>query len=357
MNFKALTTKITILFIISLVLFVALFFAYLEYEQKQFKASLKDKYSKIADLIHARRMPPHEIGRFVNSFNLVGVEDPELLKFRGEIIISGRGFEILEYEGVFYFHFHAPRFKIMFKDINDYKQSYLKYAVFGFLFILFLVIYILIIRSIRQNDLLLNSRQLFLRTVMHELKTPIAKGRIVSELIDDEKQKSRMVAVFEKLNFLINDFAKVEQIVSKNYSQQIYSYSIKTVLQNAIESLMLDDTSNITLENITEKKVDVDLGLFSMAVKNLLDNGLKYSLDKKITVKEEERQLLFISSGSKLSKPLREYFKPFHNDTELKNHGMGLGLYIVKSILDMYHFGFEHEYKNGNNIFKININI
>lgn len=44
----------------------------------------------------------------------------------------------------------------------------------------------------KRISLLLNSRQLFLRTVMHELKTPIAKGRIVSELIDDDKQKDRV---------------------------------------------------------------------------------------------------------------------------------------------------------------------
>ena len=42
--------------------------------------------------------------------------------------------------------------------------------------------------AVKKIALLLNSRQLFLRTVMHELKTPIAKGRIVSELIDDNKQ-------------------------------------------------------------------------------------------------------------------------------------------------------------------------
>ena len=38
---------------------------------------------------------------------------------------------------------------------------------------------------------LIRSRQLFLRTIMHELKTPIGKGRIISEMVQDEMQKSR----------------------------------------------------------------------------------------------------------------------------------------------------------------------
>lgn len=36
---------------------------------------------------------------------------------------------------------------------------------------------------------LIRSRQLFLRAIMHELKTPIGKGRIVSEMVANETQK------------------------------------------------------------------------------------------------------------------------------------------------------------------------
>ncbi|EFK97174.1 two-component sensor histidine kinase, partial [sediment metagenome] len=48
---------------------------------------------------------------------------------------------------------------------------------------------------------LLNSRHLMLRTMMHELKTPIAKGRIASEMLSDEKQKQRIIRSFDRLNF------------------------------------------------------------------------------------------------------------------------------------------------------------
>lgn len=92
-----------------------------------------------------------------------------------------------------------------------------------------------------------------------------------------------------------------------------------------------------------------------MAIKNLLDNGLKYASDKKIVVKQEENNLLFITKGGKLPKPIEDYYKPFHNETKAKNHGMGLGIYIVKSILDIHQFDFEYSYKNGLNIFKIKL--
>ena len=357
MIFNSIISKITFVFFITTALFFAVFFAYLDYEEKQFINSLQIKYNKIADYIHENRLPPHEIENFLKPFNLIATKEPEKLKDKVQIVTQGRGYELLKYNDKYYFHFHTPHFKIMFDDLNSYEKSPIKYFVFGIVFMMLFFIYFLIIKSIKQITLLLDSRQLFLRTVMHELKTPIAKGRIVSELIDDEKQKNRMIAVFEKLNFQIDDFARIEEIISNNYQINFNKCSLTQIVENAITMLMLEKTDDkIIVENISNKKLLVDLSLISMAIKNLIDNGLKYSSDKNIIINGKGNKVLFISKGKKLEKPLEEYFKPFHNETKSKNHGMGLGLYIVKSILDMHNFTFEYEYKEGLNIFSVGFN-
>ena len=58
------------------------------------------------------------------------------------------------------------------------------------------------------------SRKLFLRNIMHELKTPITKGRLAAEMIEKSKNQERLVSVFIKLENLINEFAAVEQVTS-----------------------------------------------------------------------------------------------------------------------------------------------
>ena len=113
---------------------------------------------------------------------------------------------------------------------------------------------------------------------MHELKTPIAKGRIVSELIDDEKQKNRIITIFEKLNHQINDFAKIEEIVSNNYTPNIYKYNIDAIVNKSIDMLMLDSKENISIQKKAQVSMNVDIELLALAIKNLLDNALKYSL-------------------------------------------------------------------------------
>ena len=72
-------------------------------------------------------------------------------------------------------------------------------------------------RAVKKIHDLINSKQLFLRTIMHELKTPIGKGRIVAEMLEDATAKKRLVGVFARLDLLISEFSKIEQITSKRY--------------------------------------------------------------------------------------------------------------------------------------------
>ena len=139
---------------------------------------------------------------------------------------------------------------------------------------------------------LLHSRQLFLRAIMHELKTPIAKGRLVSEMLEDEKNKARMHSIFERLNLLIDEFAKIEKITSKNFDLTIKPYKMSDLLEASEDMLMIENPKRfITTKIVQDYSVDVDFELFTLVVKNLLDNGIKYSTDKQITVIIEDNKL------------------------------------------------------------------
>ncbi|KAB7883109.1 HAMP domain-containing protein [Poseidonibacter ostreae] len=395
MNFNSLITKIVFVFIVSIILFITVFIGNYYYEENLLNTRLSENYKKITKHSHENRLAPNEIIEYIEKLNFQFIEDGESLTRESKAIGSGPGFEIFKNEGSFYLFIHGPGFRILAKDLDRYPLGYYGFLILGIIFIIFVLSFLWIIKALRplkllkeeiqdfsngklnincksdkkdeiaevanefdnaakKISLLLNSRQLFLRTVMHELKTPIAKGRIVSELIDDDKQKDRMVLIFDKLNLLINDFSKIEEIVSKNYNINKYKNHLDLTVEKAVDMMMLDTPKNkIDYENISKKTVKVDLELFALAIKNLLDNGIKYSKDKKVRIQENENELLIISKGDKLKKPLNEYFNAYHNETESKNHGMGLGLYIVHEILKMHKMKLSYEYLDEHNIFKI----
>lgn len=197
---------------------------------------------------------------------------------------------------------------------------------------------------------LLHSRQLFLRAIMHELKTPIAKGRLVAEMLPDEKSKARMHSIFERLNLLIDEFAKIEKITSKNIDLALKPYKMTDLVEASIDMLMIENPQRL-IDTIIEEdyQVTVDFELFTLVIKNLLDNAIKYSTDKQITIVISDQGLEIMNHGDKLEEPLENYFEPFHASKK----GLGLGLYIVKSILDIHQMKLDYLYTNGANWFRI----
>jgi len=197
---------------------------------------------------------------------------------------------------------------------------------------------------------LIQSRQLFLRAIMHELKTPIAKGRLVSEMLSDEKSKTRLHSIFERLNLLIDEFAKIEKITSKNFELTLKPYKMSDLVEASIDLLMVENPKRlISIEIEEDYLTEVDFELYTLTLKNLLDNGIKYSIDKHIIVHIGNKKLNIINIGEALIEPLENYFEPFHTSKK----GLGLGLYIVKSILDIHQKELHYRYEEGKNIFTV----
>jgi two-component system OmpR family sensor kinase len=185
---------------------------------------------------------------------------------------------------------------------------------------------------------------------MHELKTPIAKGRLMSEMLADEKSKARLHSIFERLNLLIDEFAKIEKITSKNFELHMHAYKMSDLLEASIDMLMIENPARlITVEIKKDYIVKVDFELFTLVIKNLLDNAIKYSTDKHVLVIIDEDKIEIINKGEALSEALENYFKPFHTSKS----SLGLGIYIVKIILDIHQMELVYEHKEGMNLFMI----
>ena len=59
--------------------------------------------------------------------------------------------------------------------------------------------------------------------------------------------------------------------------------------------LMIDD--NCVKNSYENIKLNVNFKLFSIAIKNLIDNAIKYSNDKKVEVLTQNEDILFVNSG------------------------------------------------------------
>ena len=211
-------------------------------------------------------------------------------------------------------------------------------------------------RAVKKIRDLIQSRQLFLRTIMHELKTPIGKGRIVAEMLEDEIAKKRLIGVFGRLEMLIVEFSRIEQITSQRYEMNLQTYSLIYIIEHAIDLLMLDEQKReeyIRVDGEFDIDVKVDFDLMALAIKNLIDNALKHSQTKSVLVKQEGQTLIIANHGEPLKMAIEEYFQPFVSGSKACGSSLGLGLYIVKNIVSQHGLDIVYEYADGMHHFKI----
>jgi len=196
----------------------------------------------------------------------------------------------------------------------------------------------------------MESKNLFMRNMMHELKTPITKGRILAESIDDFEDKELLIRSFERMNEIITELAQVEKLTSKNITLNPQITSFDAIVEKAKTLLLCQDERVIKRYN--NFRLTVDPEHFSIVLKNLIDNAIKFSTDHKAIIKATPKKIEILSKGEKMQHPLSYYTEPF-SQQEKKNSGFGLGLYIVKSILGIHGKRFDYHYKDGYNVFEI----
>ncbi len=196
---------------------------------------------------------------------------------------------------------------------------------------------------------IMESRTLFLRNIMHELKTPIAKGTIATAMLKTDKQRDRFTSIFGRLESLVNEFALIEEVTSLDDKSEFKEYRLVDMIDGAIDMAMVDKMK-VFVDIDASVKMNANYRLYTTAIKNMIDNGMKYSPDEMIYIKMINGELCFDTRGECLSQPLKYYIEPFTKENPSKN-SFGLGLYLVDSILKAHGQVLAHEYHNGVNRF------
>lgn len=184
--------------------------------------------------------------------------------------------------------------------------------------------------------------------ISHEFKNPIAIITGYAEtILNDRDLPEKMQEKF--LNKIYSNGNKMSQIIDKlrltlkleegKQSIMTSECSLYSILNEIIPDLKEKYTQrdiNIIGEDITIK---VDETLFSMALTNLIENALKYSEDD-VLVKITPSTISIIDKGigideEEIKKINQKFYRVSQNGW---NNSLGLGLFIVHSILKLHNF-------------------
>lgn len=220
--------------------------------------------------------------------------------------------------------------------------------------ILLIVLYISIIKyrkKYNEQKTITSARELLLRNIMHEIKTPITKGLLISNMMGDSKFKDSLKRAFFRLEYLIKEFTRLDKSTHAYINLEKKEFRVIDIIDHALD-ILLCDINDIDLEVKDNITIRVDYELFSLAIKNLIDNSIKYGEEKpKIILKNNS--IYILNKGDKLSNSLESYNKPFNRKYE-NSDSLGLGIYIINNILKAHNLVLQYQYKDSSNIFYIN---
>lgn len=211
-----------------------------------------------------------------------------------------------------------------------------------------------LIREIRKNE----QQDAFLNAMTHELKTPIASIKLYLETLrarEVEKVKRDefydiMLSDSERLLTTVEQVLHASKIKEKAHQLNLSKIDIVSFLKecaNLIRSRYnLKKDVIIVSETTKDVFVSGDRSELQTVFSNLLDNAVKYSkdnIDISVRIRTRQKPLVEIRIKDKglgiSSNELKTIFRRFYraqNSKTQSTKGTGLGLYIVRSVVEKH---------------------
>lgn len=219
-----------------------------------------------------------------------------------------------------------------------------------------LIICVLVLFSVSLVREILEGRrqQMFIDSVTHELKSPLASIKLCLDtmeragLSDGQREHLRkmMLTDVERLSVFIDDILQSSRIAHGRRSQTLLAVDVTQLLAAAIDSIRRRHdlpADTIALQAPPQLATFSDPTALEIILKNVLDNAVKYS----VGAPRVEVQLQVLTPGllgitvrdhgiGIERSQLKRVFQRFHRSPDPRvneRSGSGLGLYVVQRLV------------------------
>ncbi|HXH99094.1 MAG TPA: ATP-binding protein [Sphingobacteriaceae bacterium] len=225
-------------------------------------------------------------------------------------------------------------------------------AVFIFLFI---VGAYQLHKAINKDHKLHKQQKNFLLSVTHELKSPLASIKLYIETIlkrdlsNDQREAFLVNSLkdIERLDDLVENMLLATKIDNKSYSFPKEEFNLSKLVEKVADRLQVHSCKSQTINLSVKPEIYLKGDKFALTsvVTNLVENAVKYSydcaeVDVHLEKNADEIILSVADNGIGIAdeeKPrIFDKFYRVGNEDTRKTKGTGLGLYIVKHVLDKH---------------------
>jgi len=183
---------------------------------------------------------------------------------------------------------------------------------------------------------LVSERTMALAAVSHDLRTPITRLRLRSEMLDDEQTRNLIDDDLSEMELMINSTLEYLSMGVANEPPKVFDVS--TMIRTIVDG-EADHGHSISLDDMDHASVLGRPVAMKRAVWNIIGNALKYGSKVVVRIKREGAQVRVEVLDNGPGIPIDEIekvFEPFYrveNSRSRQTGGTGLGLTIARSII------------------------
>jgi len=208
-------------------------------------------------------------------------------------------------------------------------------------------------KAIHEESNLNKQQKNFLLSVTHELKSPLASIKLYLQTLekrelDRDQQKSFLrnsLVDIDRLDELVGNMLLATKLENKSYSFPKEKFNLSQESQTIIDNITRLYSDKYSFHTHIEPDLEIlgDRMALNSAINNLLENAIKYSLPGnpiEINLEKKDTHLVLQVADQGIGiqdQEKKKIFQKFYracNEETRATKGTGLGLYIVKQVMD-----------------------
>jgi len=198
------------------------------------------------------------------------------------------------------------------------------------------------------------SREEFVSNVSHELKTPLTSIKVLADSLNTQDDvpveiykefMSDIANEIDRETVIINDLLSLVKMDKKSASLNITQINVNSLIETIFKRLLPIAQINkvdLIFESLRQVNAEIDEVKFSLAITNLIENGIKYNKEGgfvKVSLDADYQNFIITVTDSGIGIPeeeLKSIFERFYRVDKSHSReigGTGLGLSITRSAI------------------------